>query len=247
MKVGQTDFTTAILDPDMAVPEGLLDPEGRPAGRRFSVYRNNVAVSLTEALIAAFPTIHKLVGDEFFRAMAGIYLRQYPPSSPLMMHYGQEMPAFLEGFDPVAKLPYLSDVARLELSIRQSYHAADSHPLDPARLQAVDPELLGEVRFQFAPATRLIPSRWPLHDIWQANNGGGAIGDEAQYVLVTRPEFDPQLTSLDAATGTFTYALMQGAALGEALDQAAGEVDLATALGAFFATSALHDIEGPQT
>ena len=43
----QSDFTAAILDPDAPVPPGLLDPEGRPAGKRFNVYRNNLAASLS--------------------------------------------------------------------------------------------------------------------------------------------------------------------------------------------------------
>ena len=75
MSVGQTDFQAALLDADLPVPPGLSDGQGNAAGKRFAVYRNNVAVSLTEALITAFPSIYTLVGDQFFRAMAGSFLR----------------------------------------------------------------------------------------------------------------------------------------------------------------------------
>ena len=51
MTVSQLDFRTAMLDAAVDVPDGLIDANGNPAGQRFSVYRNNVAVSLTEALI----------------------------------------------------------------------------------------------------------------------------------------------------------------------------------------------------
>ena len=81
-------FARALLDPEAEVPWGLTDPEGRPAPKRFSVYRNNVASSLTRALEAAFPTVRKLVGDEFFAAMAGVFLRAHPPQSRMLMLYG---------------------------------------------------------------------------------------------------------------------------------------------------------------
>lgn len=79
MTVSQTQFITAVLDPMIDTPQGLVDPNGNPAGKRFDVYRNNVVASLSDALGVAFPVVQKLVGDEFFRAMAGVYLRQHPP------------------------------------------------------------------------------------------------------------------------------------------------------------------------
>ena len=94
MTVSQTDFTAALLNADLATPAGMVDYQGRPAGKRFDVYRNNVVVSLIDAMETAFPAIHKLVGDEFFKAMAGIYVRAHPPTTPMMMFYGEAFPEF---------------------------------------------------------------------------------------------------------------------------------------------------------
>ena len=246
MTVGQDHFTEALLTPDAAIPEGLTDPEGRPAGRRFNVYRNNVAVSLTEALETAFPVIRKLVGEANFRTLAGTYLRQHPPRSPLMMFYGEDMPAFLEGFPPVASLGYLPDVARLELAIRRAYHAADAAPLDPARLQALSPEELMAARFRLAPATRVIRSPWPIHAIWRFNMEPGAPKPSAvaEDVLVHRAEFDPDLSVLGPGAASFVLALAGGQTLGEAVEAAGTpEFDLASALGLLLGTGTLTDLE----
>ncbi len=217
----EAEFRGAVLDSQRQAPEGLTGPDGRPAGRRFDVYRNNVAVSLTEALEVAFPVVRKLVGDEFFTAMAGVFLRAHPPSSPLLMFYGAEMPAFLESFPPAAHLGYLPDVARLEMARRQSYHAADAVPLGPEALAATD---LMAARFALAPAVRVIRSRWPLHGIWLANTSDDAPkpGREAEDVLVTRPGFDPLVSRIPPGGADFIAALARGLTLGEAI-AAAGE------------------------
>ncbi|MFV2053563.1 DNA-binding domain-containing protein [Aliiroseovarius sp. YM-037] len=248
MSVDQTRFTTALLDPECAVPDGLTDPEGRPAGKRFAVYRNNVAVSLTEALITAFPVIYKLVGDAFFRAMAGVYLRQHPPKSALMMFYGAEMPEFLADFEPAQHLGYLPDIARLELAMRASYHAADATPIAPDALQSLPADRLMSARIGLAPAARLIRSPWPIHAIWRANMVADAPKPtmRAEDALITRAEFDPTITALPPGGGAFVEALMSDATFGDALDAATAEAetfDLTPVLGALLSGAALISIK----
>lgn len=186
----QADFTAALLDADRPAPEGLRNPFGGPASKRFDVYRNNVAVSLTEALETGFPVIRKLVGAEFFAAMAGVFLRSYPPEDPRLMLYGGQMPGFLKSFPPVAHLPYLPDIAKLELGLRQSYHGADAAPLD---LTGLDPAAVLDLRPKMAPAAMVVQSQFPIYDIWRANTDPEAPKPSAaaQDILITRPGFDP--------------------------------------------------------
>lgn len=247
MTVAQPDFAAALMDPSQAVPAGLTDPAGRPAGRRFDVYRNNVAHSLTEALEVAFPVLNKLLGDEFFRAMAGHFLRLHPPVSPLLMFYGEAMPAFLAGFPPVAHLPYLPDIARLELARRQSYHAVDAPVLAPERLQSLPADRLLSARLILAPAVRLIRSDWPVHGIWRANMEPGAPAPamQAEDVLIARPGFDPVMSVLPPGGGAFIAALADGGTLGTAHDAAAETpgYDLTAILGVLIGTAALTDLQ----
>lgn len=215
---GQAEFRAALLDPHQTPPQGVVTPDGRPASKRFDVYRNNVAVSLTEALETAFPVLRRIVGDAFFRAMAGVYLRQHPPRSPLMMFYGEDMPDFLQNFAPARSLPYLPDMARLELAIRQTYHAADTSPVDPAALAALPEDALPRLRMGFAPALRLVASDHPVHGIWAANMAGGDNpAHRAETALVTRPEFDPLVDALTPDQGRVLSALVEGARLGDAM------------------------------
>jgi len=110
----QDFFARALLDPVHAVPAAIRGAARRRADRRFAVHRNNVVVGLINALAERFPVVSRLVGDEFFRAMARLYATMRPPASPLMMLYGETFPEFIDAFAPAAALPYLGDIARLE-------------------------------------------------------------------------------------------------------------------------------------
>src|SRR6056297_460487 len=248
MTISQTSFRDALFDRAKPVPMGLQDGQGLPAGRRFNVYRNNVAVSLTEALELGFPAVKSLIGNENFRKVSGLFLRQTPPSAPMMMLYGKEFPDFLESFAPLSDIRYLGDVARLEQAQREAYHAADAQALAPEALARLSPDTLAQSRFRLAPAIRLIRSVWPAHDIWRFATMDGAPKPtaQAQDVLVTRPEYDPELLVLPQGGAAFVAAILAGATLTQACE--AGEIDakafdLAAMLGLLLQSGAIIAVE----
>jgi len=219
MTVSETQFVAALRDPTAKRPGGLSDGRGRPAGRRFDVYRNNVMASLIEALEASFPCLRKLLGDQNFKVLARAFVDQHPPSSPLMMFYGAEMPAFVAAFPPTQSTGYLPDIARLEIAMRTSYHAADAAPADPAVLQSLPPDRLVTVRLRLVPAAILVRSEWPIHAIWRYNMEPDAPKPQmaAQDVLILRPDLDPHPHLLPAGGAAFVSALGAGQPLGAAL------------------------------
>src|SRR5262245_36224371 len=109
----QNAFAAALTDPAAPAPAGLTTARGAPDPKRFAVYRNNVVAGLGKALESRFPVTLRLVGGEFFRGMARAFIETNRPRSPLMAEYGDELPAFVEGFPAAASVPYLADVARL--------------------------------------------------------------------------------------------------------------------------------------
>ncbi|TYC60560.1 DUF2063 domain-containing protein [Rhodobacterales bacterium] len=220
-KIGAPEFANALLNADAPSPPGLIGPDGKAAPKRFAVYRNNVIVSLCEALGQTYPAVRTLLGDDYFNALARAFVTDHPPSSPVLIWYGGAFADFVEAFPPLQDYPYLADVARAEWAWLQAYHAEDAAPLDPAVLGSIDPEKLASARFVRHPATSRVSSEWPLADLLRANRfspGDGAHIDlgAAQSLLITRPDLDVDVVPLRPGGAAFVDALLSGAGLGEA-------------------------------
>ncbi|WP_420325795.1 putative DNA-binding domain-containing protein [Mameliella sp.] len=242
--LAETGFRNALLRADAPVPEGLTDGEGRPAGRRYDVYRNNVAVALREALETGFPAVAKLIGPENFARAAGMFLRAHPPASPLMFQYGAGFPEFLEQIEALRGIGYLGDVARMELALRQSYHAADAPVLDAARLAELDEAALMRARLVPSPALQLLRSPWPVLSIYRftMEQGQPKPPARAEAVVITRPDFDPVPHLLPQGGAGFLAALIKGETFGAAVETAGADFDLSATLSLLLQQGAFSDL-----
>jgi hypothetical protein len=211
--------------PHAVLAAALLDPAApAPADPRFAVHRNNVVAGLIGALGETYPAVLRLVGEAFFAAMAGVFVRAHPPESPVLIAWGGAFPGWLAGFAPAAHLPYLADVARLEWAWTCAFNAAEAEPLAPAALAGVPPERLAGVLPVPHPSLRLVASRYPVASLWAEVTGRpGAPVDmaRAETALVARPDDAVMVEALDPAHAAALGLFVQGASLG-ALAEAVG-------------------------
>jgi hypothetical protein len=172
------------------LPDGLnalltaRDP--REVEQRFAVYRNNVTVSLTEALAQRFPVIKRLVGEDFFAALARLYAEADRPRSPVLAEWGEGFAAFLAEFPPLAPYPYMADVARIEFARGRAFHAADAAPINPADLARADPD---RVRLVLHHSVQVLRLAYPAVTIWARNQpdaGDGPAGQGPETALILR-------------------------------------------------------------
>ncbi len=208
---------------------------------RMSVYRNNVAAALVNALKVRFPVTERLVGSEFFAAMALAFADGYRPTSPVLIEYGGNLPDFVRLFPPAASVAYLGDVAELEVQWWQAYHAADLAPLTAGALSGIDPDQLGDLHFTLHPAVGLLKSSFATASIWHAHHGGPGMKSlvlhGSQCVLVARSLADVTVTIIPPARFAFLNTLKDGGSLAEAVEaglELSPDFDITPELGTFF-------------
>jgi hypothetical protein len=193
----QPAFAQALLDPQQLPPAGLRTWNGSDPAPRFAVYRNNVVTSLVQAMADLCPVVRELVGAEFFAAMARCHVAEHPPRTPVLAEYGDEFPLWLERFEPAAELPYLADMARLEIARVRATHAAEQAPLAADVIAArIGPALAGTdvgaaarvaaSRVQLHPSLHVLRSRFAMVSLWGAHQGHGRIED----ITLEAPEAD---------------------------------------------------------
>lgn len=223
----QAAFGAAVTDPTLPIPKDIRGRGVAADCRRFAVYRNNVMVGLVDALQSRFPVAEKLVGTAFFRAMARIYVARHKPRTPLLMQYGDDFPSFVARFESTQTVPYLADVARLEVAWSEAYHALDAASLGADALISSSAEDLVQARIGLQPSLRLLRSIYPVATIWSAHQGAGTVKApdawEPEDVVVVRPDTEVLVHRLPPGAYAFISALALGTSIGQSASAALAE------------------------
>lgn len=214
--------------PDRVAP--LLRASDSDPTARLAIYRNTLFATLSRALGLTYPAVKRLVGADFFAAVAEAYARTHPARSALLDEYGADFAAWLAELPATASLAYLGDVARLEWRVSLALHAEDAAPVDMLQLSALAPARRASVRFVAHPSLGLLHTRYPADAIWRAvlarDDAAMAaidLDDGPLWVLVHRGPDGVEVTRLDASAARLTERLMSGDTLDAALHAAGSE------------------------
>lgn len=242
----QDAFAAALLAPESA--DARMQVLAAQPG--FAIYRNTVFKGCIDALQANFPAVTRLVGEEWLRAAAAVYVREHLPGEPSLLAYGDGFAAFLETFEPARELPYLAGVARLDRLWTESHAARDAARLDPMDVASLAPDVLARCTLTPHPAARWA---WfdeqPVPTIWARNRTDGAfdagIDWRGEGILLTRPVDAVEHAPLHAASCAFLDACAAGLRLDEAADlalRADPDVDLSHLMAQLLSAGAFTQV-----
>ena len=166
--------------------EAILNAQRGTAGaERLGVYASGYMARAREALLESYEAVHYVVGDAAFSSLALAYAERYPSQDYNLSAFGCHLPEFLKESPLTQRLPFLTDLARLEWAVREAFHAFDQPPIDKEQLFALSLEVWAQSRLTLQPSVRMVTSSWPILDIWEART---TPRDSLNINLVDRPQ-----------------------------------------------------------
>ncbi len=212
----QRRMSHAILDGDIdSMPPLARGPI--PLEAAFEVHRNTVLGGLSNALRLNFPTVDILVGEAFFDQMACAYIKAQPPRRARLMGYGDGFPGFLDTYSLVDHLPYLSDVAALDLAIDHALVARDE---SVRRSVAIEPGISLSLPVSLTGLGLSYPGdliRAALHSADDQALAAIDLTRQPRFIAIWRTGRQAAVRSLSPPAGVFLARLLANATAEEAL------------------------------
>jgi len=235
----QQRFADALFDAARAA-DALAQFQGDAdrTGRLIDLYRGNLGAHWEKSLAGAYPVLRAQVGEEFFAGLAKAYGRAHPSQCGDLNRFGEQLPAFLCSFAPVAQYQWFPELAELEWAVHCAHYAADTPALKPEAIAALDPGALEELEIGLHPACALLDSRWNVVAVWQAHQSEPA-GEWREHLerpvraLIYRPRWRVEVREPGAAEDAGLRTLHHANGLGEAME-AVADADPACDVGALF-------------
>ena len=235
----QTALDDALQGETAAIRPWLEAPESGTPG--LSVYRNTVTRGAIDALAATFSTVVSLVGEDWFRAAAAVYVAEHRPATPSLLRYGDDFAAWLASFSPAQDTPYLPAVAHLDRLWWNAYFAADADALDAALLAALDAEALDATTLVLHPSVQLAAFDHNLASLWLSHREEGHPGEfeiaaAPECLLIVRKGLTVGTTLISPSDHAFLATCRSGGSI----------MTAANAAFAVDATASLPDLIGAQ-
>lgn len=197
-------------------PSPTLDP-----AERLMIYRRMYLLRMEEALEIDYPAVRHFLGRRAFFNLVSEYVKVHPSHSYTLDHLGDRFPEFVAGARFLPKRGFLGDLARLEQTICQVFHAPEAPVLTSQQLQAVDPADWERAVLEPIAALKLLALRYPANAYLKAfrhETEPPEIVRQDSFVVVWRENFKVWRMGLERPAFELLEALGGGRPLGQAIE-----------------------------
>lgn len=208
----------------MVSPEA---PDNSTTG--LQAYRDAYLLRIDEALRTDFDAVHQILGDDDMLALTSDYIEQYPSRHPSIRWIGRSLPQFIADSTHWSRLPLLPAVARFEWAKSCLFDQENSPIATLEDLQAIAPELWGDMRLELISALTLesLPANVPpiCQQLGNRENISSPSAEPNEPWLLWRKEMVVHWRSLDEIERLALKAVLSGATFAELCQQMTSHLD----------------------
>ena len=212
----QNSFSQHLLyesvDVDAMSITGPFPPE-----QLLGLYRNNFYMSFRDYLLACFPSVEALVGDEFFEQLTKAFTKDKSLECASIEFYGAQFADYIETCEQTKSLPYLADVARFDWAVDRAKAVIAFNEFPFEQLAKLSQQQQLSVVFTTAENTSLLASQSPIFDIWCGVQKGDVDGIDMQQsqsiVIYPSATHGAQYLNLTVQQYEFILAVYRGDSL----------------------------------
>lgn len=206
---------------------GLFDTNSQlEAHRQIEIYRYSVmGCMLLGGLKLNFPLCLNILTEHNFNIVGAQYLKTQNVDSPDVNKVADGFPQFLAEFEKTQSIPYLSDLAKLELARRNVFSAKDEPTFNFYEFQAVSAEHHGQLIFQLAKSIEIIDVNYVIDELWIAMQepnfeiANYSIKTESNSIIVYRQDLQVRMQSLNCNQQSFLKTIQTGVQFGQVCEQ----------------------------
>jgi hypothetical protein len=209
--------------------DGILVGEGLLAAReRLEIYANAYFYRLIDVFKEEFPATLAILGEENFHNLITGYLLDYPPTEPSILHASRHLPDFIGAHPLSERWRYLGDLALLERTTLEIFHAPDASALDAATMRQVAPHEWPSMVMRAHPASHILEAKWRVDEILHAIETGEPWGEPADApasIIVWRQNSRVNYRVVDRAERAALEMARDGASFASICEAISAEAD----------------------
>lgn len=234
---------TRYLDiPSASVGQVILASSTLEPIERLDVYARMYPLRMRDALATDYPVLKASLAPEAWSSLVDAYVQTHPSVHPNLNQLGRQLPRYIRSLHGLGNLPFLADLAELELAMTLAFDAEDSLPLDARALATLQPREWSGAVFIPAPAFQLRAFAYPVNAYLQAVKEGARplLPDAAPtFTAIYRKSWSVWRKHLSEDEYRMLQLLVQGRPAGKALkklqrDRGLGPEELAASVRAWF-------------
>ena len=169
-RITNLDTTKESLGDERGPAPGVFEAlvhgnERLSAAERVDIYANAYFYRLLDCLSEDFPTTLVVLGADNFAALVKEYLLEHPPTEPSILYAGLYLADFLNDHPFAERWPFIADLARLERTVLDVFHATNAPALSLETLHAVPSEEWPALKLRTHPAVEIVHSEWRIADV----------------------------------------------------------------------------------